>query len=160
MSLTCAFENCIKQAPSDELWATIEQTRSSQLTAHSFSIVKVCDATGVEIYSLADLKKIITTNNYSHLKTFIAIAYKITPQSSRMLISCQTLSMLAPSKEISRMALLKCVSGNKLQKNCNHFGKTVIGKNVPDNKSCGNVKRFAKGGMALSFFARLLTIKP
>src|SRR3954454_21165018 len=105
-------------------------------------------------------KKIISAKNYSHLKTLMAAAYKKIPQSNSMPMSCQTLNMLAPSKEISRMALLKCVKGKRLQKNCNHFGKTVIGKNVPDNKSCGKVKRFANGGMALSFFARLLTIKP
>ena len=90
----------------------------------------------------------------------MAAAYRRTPQINKIPMSCQTLNMLAPSKEISRMASLKCVNGKRLQKNCSHFGKTVMGKNVPDNKSCGNVKRFANGGMALSFFARLLTMKP
>ena len=74
--------------------------------------------------------------------------------------SCQQLKKLAPSKEILRMALLKCVSGKILQKTCNHFGKKLMGKKVPANKNCGSVNILAKGGIVLSFLATLLTTKP
>ncbi len=88
------------------------------------------------------------------------MAYTITPQISRMPISFQQSSRLAPSNEIARMALLKCVSGKRLQITCNHLGKTVMGKNVPANKNCGSVNKFANGGIVLSFLATPLTIKP
>ena len=82
------------------------------------------------------------------------------PQISKAPTSLQQLIKLAPSKEILRMALLKCVSGKILQKYCSHFGKTLIGKKVPANKNCGSVNIFANGGIVLSFFATLLTTKP
>ena len=97
---------------------------------------------------------------YSQRKTFTAVAYIIIPQMISTPISRQQLMKLAPSKEILRIALLKCVSGRMLQNPCSHFGKTLTGKNVPANKNCGSVNIFAKGGMVLSFLATLLTTKP
>ena len=58
------------------------------------------------------------------------------------------------------MAVLKCVRGNILQMGCNQVGKVSMGKKVPANKNWGRVIKFAKGGMVLSVFATLLTIKP
>src|SRR5690606_10622106 len=75
-------------------------------------------------------------------------------------ISGQQLSRLAPSKEILRIALLKCVKGRILQSGCSQAGKLSIGKKVPANKNCGRVKILAKGGMVLSDLDRPLTIKP
>jgi len=50
-------------------------------------------------------------------------------------MSGQTEIRLAPSNEILRMALLKCVKGNILQKGCIQVGKLSIEKKVPANKN-------------------------
>ena len=50
-------------------------------------------------------------------------------------MSDQVSIKLFPSNAIFRMALLKCVNGNILQKGCNQVGKLSIEKKVPDNKN-------------------------
>ena len=75
-------------------------------------------------------------------------------------MSGQQASKPVPSKDILRIALLKCVKGKILQKGCIQLGKLSIEKKVPANKNCGSVMIFAKGGMVLSFLATPLTIKP
>jgi len=63
------------------------------------------------------------------------MAYTTIIQISKNEISGQTEIKLAPSNEILRMALLKCVKGNILQKGCIHAGKLSIEKKVPANKN-------------------------
>ena len=43
---------------------------------------------------------------------------------------------------------------------CSHFGKTSIGKKVPDNIICGKPNRFISKGMEVSVFTMLLKIRP
>lgn len=46
------------------------------------------------------------------------------------------------------------------QISCNHFGKTSMGKKVPDNIICGKPKRLIRRGMEVSDFTILLKISP
>ena len=75
-------------------------------------------------------------------------------------IFCQTLNKPNPSKDIFRITVLKCVNGKMLHKTCIHFGKTVIGKNVPDNSICGNANKFISNEIVASVFTTLEKIKP
>src|SRR6478735_11591965 len=97
---------------------------------------------------------------YSHLNVLKATRYTTTVQIPSMPISRQQLARLAPSNAILRMALLKCVSGSTLQMGWSQDGNASMEKKVPARKNCGKVIRLAKGGMELSFFDTLLTIKP
>lgn len=63
------------------------------------------------------------------------MAYTTTIQMSKNEISGQTEIKLAPSNEILRIAVLKWVKGNILQKGCIHVGKLSIEKKVPANKN-------------------------
>jgi hypothetical protein len=72
---------------------------------------------------------------YSHLNILNATAYTTTIHSNKKEMSGQTESKLAPSKEIFRMALLKCVKGSILQKGCIQVGKLSMEKKVPANKN-------------------------
>jgi hypothetical protein len=63
------------------------------------------------------------------------MAYTTAIHTNNMEISLQESSKLFPSKAISRMALLKCVKGNTLQKGCIQIGKLSIEKKVPANKN-------------------------
>ena len=46
------------------------------------------------------------------------------------------------------------------QISCNHFGKTSMGKKVPDNIICGKPKRLIRRGIEVSDFTILLKISP
>jgi len=71
---------------------------------------------------------LITFIHYSHLKVLNATAYTTRVQIPSMPNSFQQLAKLAPSKEILRIALLKCVSGSILQMGCNQDGNASIEK--------------------------------
>jgi hypothetical protein len=99
------------------------------------------DGNKSEIPNTSKLKKTtliiisLTYFIYSHLNILKAMAYTTIIQISKNEISGQTEIKLAPSNEILRMALLKCVKGNNLQKGCIQVGKLSIEKNVPANKN-------------------------
>ena len=63
------------------------------------------------------------------------MAYTTTIQMSKIEMSGQAASKPVPSKDILRIALLKCVKGNILQKGCIQVGKLSIEKKVPANKN-------------------------
>lgn len=63
------------------------------------------------------------------------MAYTTIIQISKNEMSGHTENKLAPSNEILRMALLKWVKGNILQKGCIQVGKLSIEKKVPANKN-------------------------
>ena len=73
---------------------------------------------------------------------------------------CQHSNILAPSKEILRIARLKCVKGSILQQVCSHSGNTEMEKKVPDNNICGKLKIFISKGIIVSFFTMLEKISP
>ena len=82
------------------------------------------------------------------------------PHKNKIPISQLTSQRFCPSNATALIAVLRCVSGSAFEMGCNHFGKLSTEKNVPPNKNCGNVIKFAKGGIVLSLFANPLTIKP
>ena len=63
------------------------------------------------------------------------MAYTTIIQINKNEMSGQTEIKLAPSKDILRMALLKWVKGNILQKGCIQVGKLSIEKKVHANKN-------------------------
>ena len=102
----------------------------------------------------------VSHSRYSHLNTLMAIAYATTPQIASTPSCAPQSASLAPSKATFLIASVRGVRGTILQIGCSHEGKFSIGKNVPAQRNCGRVKRFAKGGIELSFFASPLTTKP